>query len=201
MLDFERNFFLLSLAGTHSKLQRMLLTPMSITPLFHSSPWLSLSQSFANSCAGARHPCLLSPSSTVLRTVKTDTSPKVIKSLKVGPTLSWCAAARHAEQAVTVPKAQPCFISLSSLQAIIVYFAVSNACNFNPANSFHFTISGRRMGVLLGGQLCLYSRTVILHLQISPRSASHTIFLHFPHREASQLPKKLLLYHCQWFSS
>lgn len=50
----------------------------------------------------------------------------------MGPTLSWCTAARDAEQAVTVPRAQPCFIFLSSLQAIIVYFAVSNAHNLTP---------------------------------------------------------------------
>ena len=124
----------------------------------------------------------------MLRTVKRDTSPKVIQSLKVGTTLSWCTAARDAEQAITIPRAQPCFISLSSLQAIIVYFAVSNACNFNPANSFCFPISGRRMGVLVVGQLCLCSRALILHLQISLRSASHQIFLHFPQREDSQVP-------------
>lgn len=45
------------------------------------------------------------------------------------------------------------------------------------------------MGVLLGGQLCLCSRVLILHLQISPRSASYLILLHFPHKEDSQLPK------------
>lgn len=74
----------------------------------------------------------------------------------VGLALRWCTTARHAVQAVTVPKAQPCFIFLSSLQAIIVYFAVSNAHNFNPANNFHFPITGRRMRVLLGEQhLCL----------------------------------------------
>lgn len=90
---------------------------------------------------------------------------------------------------MTVPRAQPSFIFLSSLQAIIVYFAVSNAHNFNPTNSFNYPTSGRRMGVLLGGQLCLCLRALILHLQISPRSASCLIFSHFPHREDTQLPK------------
>lgn len=108
--------------------------------------------------------------------------------LMVGPFLSWCAV-RHADQANAVPRAQP--HSRPLFQAIIIYFAVSNAHILSPANRFHFPISG-------SGSVSKGSPAPGLSFFISKyhHALPLTYFLYFPLGE-DIATQNLLLYHHQ----